>query len=88
MVCGLTMNEAHRSRGEHPARRGEERPIPAAKLRPADRTSEHLHLVAEDGVLELELRHAPTSGEPSDETNEDEVDEGSQGAGMLPTSVN
>jgi hypothetical protein len=40
------------------------------------------------GVLELELRHTPTSGEPSDETNEDEVDEGSQGAGMLTTSVN
>ena len=74
--------------GERPARRGEERPIPVAKLRPADRTSEHLHLVAQDGVLELELRHTPTSGEPSDETNEDEVDEGSQGAGMLPTSVN
>jgi hypothetical protein len=41
--------------GDRPARRGEEGPIPVAKLRPADRTSEHLHLVAEDGVLELEL---------------------------------
>jgi hypothetical protein len=40
--------------GEPPARRGEERPIPVAKLRPADRTSGHLHLVAEDRVLELE----------------------------------
>ena len=41
--------------GERAARGGKERPIPVAKLRPADRASEHLHLVTEDGVLELEL---------------------------------
>jgi hypothetical protein len=74
--------------GDRPARRGEERPVPVAKLGPADRTSEHSHLVAEDGVLELELGHAPASGEASDETNEHEVDEGSQSERMLPASVN
>ncbi len=88
MVCGLTMNEAHRSRESvllAAARNARSR------SRSSGRRTERLstlHLVAQDGVLELELRHTPTSGEPSDETNEDEVDEGSQGAGMLPTSVN
>ncbi len=36
--------------------------------------------MTEDGVLELELRHAPTSGQDSDEADEHEVGEGSQGA--------
>jgi hypothetical protein len=74
--------------GERPARCGEERPVPVAKFGPADRTSEHSHLVAEDGVLELELGHAPASGEASHATNEHEVDEGSQSERMLPASVN
>jgi hypothetical protein len=42
--------------------------------------AEHPHLVAEHGVLEPEVRHAPTSGVPSDEANQDEVGEGPQGA--------
>jgi len=79
-VCGVTMNEANRSRESARPRRREEHPIPIAKLRPADRPSEHLHLVAEDGVLELELGDAPTSGERHDEPDERDVDEGSQGA--------
>jgi hypothetical protein len=74
--------------GECSARRREERPIPIAKLRAADRPSEHLHLVAQDGVLELKLGNAPMSGERPDEAKEDEVDEGSQRARMLPISVN
>ena len=36
--------------------------------------------MAEDGVLELELRNAPTPGEQTDETNQEEVRERSQGA--------
>jgi hypothetical protein len=41
--------------GEGPARRREERAIPVAKLRAPGRPAEDLHLVAENGVLELEL---------------------------------
>jgi hypothetical protein len=41
--------------GEGPARHREERPIPVTKLRAPDRPAEDLHLVAEYGVLELEL---------------------------------
>jgi hypothetical protein len=74
--------------GECPARRGKEGPIPVVKLRPTDRAAEHFHLVAKHGVLELELRGAPASGEQPDEANEHEVDEGSHGARMLPTGVN
>ncbi len=43
--------------------------------------------MTEGSVLELELRHAPLSGEHSEEADEHEVREGSQGAGMLPASV-
>jgi hypothetical protein len=43
--------------------------------------------VAEDGVLELELGEAPTSGERPDPTDEHEVDEGSQGPRMLHASA-
>jgi transposase len=74
------MNEAQRSRGEAPARRREEPPVAVLELGAPNGAAEHLHLVAEHGVLELELRHAPTSGEPSDEANKDEVGEGSQRA--------
>lgn len=74
--------------GEGPARRREEHPIPVAKLRPADRPSEHIHLVAEHGVLELELGHAPPSGEQTDETNQEEVCERSQGARDATDRVN
>jgi hypothetical protein len=66
--------------GEGPARRGEEPPVAVLELGAPNGAAEHPHLVAEHGVLELELRHAPTSGEPSDEANKDEVGEGSQGA--------
>ncbi len=43
--------------------------------------------MTKDGVLELELGELPTSGERSHEPDEHEVDEGSQGAGMLPACV-
>jgi hypothetical protein len=43
--------------------------------------------VAEHGVLELELGHAPPAGEHSDPANEHEVDEESQGPRMLPASA-
>jgi hypothetical protein len=43
--------------------------------------------VAEDGVLEMELGHAPSPGEHSDRAYEHEVDEGSQGSRMLPASA-
>ena len=66
--------------GERAARGGKKHPIPIAKLRPADRASEHLHLVTEDGVLELELRDDPTPGEQPDEAQEHDVGQGSQGA--------
>ena len=45
--------------GEGSARRREERSIAVLHLRASDRPAEDLHLVAEDGVLELELGHAP-----------------------------
>jgi hypothetical protein len=43
--------------------------------------------VAEDGVLQLELRHAPTS-EHSEQSDSHEVGEGSQSARMLHAIVN
>ena len=49
--------------GQRPARRGEERPIVVFEVGAAHRTAKNSYLVAKDGVLELELRHAPTSGE-------------------------
>jgi hypothetical protein len=49
--------------GQRPARRGEERPIVVFELGAAHRAAKNSYLVAKDGVLELELRHAPTSGE-------------------------
>jgi hypothetical protein len=49
--------------GQRPARRGEERPIVAFELWAADRAAKNSYLVAKDGVLELELRHTPTSSE-------------------------
>lgn len=44
--------------------------------------------MAKDGVLELELRHAPAPREHSHEADEYKVDERCQDAVMLPTSVN
>jgi hypothetical protein len=44
--------------------------------------------VAEDGVLKFELTHTSASAEESDHASEHEVDDGSQGARMLPTAVN
>jgi hypothetical protein len=73
--------------GEGPARRREERPIGVLQVRASDRAAENLHLVAEDGVLELELGNAPPSGEHADPADEHEVDEGSQGPRMLHASV-
>lgn len=55
---------------ERPARRGEERAVPVAQLGASDRPAQHLHLVTEHGVLELELRDAPRSGQQFDETNQ------------------
>jgi hypothetical protein len=52
------------------------------------RPSEHPHLVAEHGVLKLQLRHSSTSAQQPDKANEHEVGEGSQGAGIVPTSGN
>src|SRR6266511_2617322 len=66
--------------GKRPTRGGEERPVPVAKVRTRDRAAEHPHLVPEDCVLELELRHAPSSCHYPDETDKHEVEEGSQGA--------
>jgi len=72
---------------ERPTRRGEERPVSVFELRAARRTAKHPYLVTKGSVFELELRHAPLSGEHSDQADEHEVAEGSQGAGMLPASV-
>jgi hypothetical protein len=49
--------------GQRPARRGEERPIVVFELRAAHRAAKNSYLMAKNGVLELELRHAPTSSE-------------------------
>jgi hypothetical protein len=87
-VCGVIMNEAHRSRDSAllaAARNVRSRSLSSGA---PDGPSEHLHLVPEDGVLELKLRHPPSSGQHPEEANEHEVGEGSQGARMLPTSVN
>jgi hypothetical protein len=65
--------------GERSTRRGEERSVPVAKVRTPDRAPEHLHLVPEDRVLELELRHVSTPGKHPDEADKHEVEEGSQG---------
>src|SRR5918994_6101250 len=73
---------------QRPARRGEERPVAVLQLWTPDRAAEHPHLVAEGGVLELELRDAPSVGEHSEQANEHEVGEGSQGARMLPATLN
>ncbi len=67
--------------------RGEKRPVPVIQIGAADRPPEDLHLVTKDGVLELELGEPPASGERSHEPDEHEVEEGSQGAGMLPACV-
>jgi hypothetical protein len=53
-----------------------------------DGASQDLHSVAKDGVLELELRHASTPREHSNEADEYELDKRRQRAVMLPTSVN
>src|ERR687897_627024 len=66
---------------QRPARRGEERPVAVLQLWTPDRAAEHPHLVAEGGVLELELRDAPSVGEHSEQANEHEVGEGSQARG-------
>ena len=73
---------------QRPARRGEERPVAVLQLWTPDRAAEHPHLVAEGGVLKLELRDAPSVGEQSEQANEHEVGEGSQGARMLPATLN
>jgi hypothetical protein len=49
--------------GQRPARRGEERPIVVLELGAAHRAAKNSYLVAKNGVLELELRHAPTCSE-------------------------
>jgi hypothetical protein len=83
----VTMNEGHRSRER--ARLAAARNARSLSFRSGRRTVrlEDLHLVTKDGVLELELGELPTSGERSHEPDEHEVDEGSQGAGMLPACV-
>src|SRR6266536_202664 len=86
-VWGVTMNEAQRSRQSALLAAARKRPVSVFELRAAHRTAEHPYLVTEGSVLELELRHAPLSGEHSEEADEHEVGEGSQGAGMLPASV-
>jgi hypothetical protein len=67
--------------GEHPARRGEEHPIPVFELRSADGSAEHPHLVAQNCVLELELMDPSAPAQESDQPNEQEVDDRPQGAG-------
>ena len=49
------MNEAHRSRQRARLAAARNARVPVAKLRAPDRPAEDLHLVAENGVLELEL---------------------------------
>ncbi len=56
LVTPQTLLRWHRQR---PARRGEERPVAVLQLRAPDGPTEDLDLVAEDGILELELGHAP-----------------------------
>jgi hypothetical protein len=73
---------------EGPACRREEHSVAVLELGATDRAPKHPHLVAEDGVLQLELRHAPTYGEHSEQANNHEVGEGSQSARMLPAIVN
>jgi hypothetical protein len=86
-VRGVTMNEAHRSRDS--ARLAAARSARSRSFSSGRRTvrREHPHLVAEGGVLELELRDAPSVGEHSEQANEHEVGEGSQGARMLPATL-
>ncbi len=50
------------------------------ELGSAHGATEHSHLVTEHDVLELSWDTLPLPGEGSDESNEDEVDQGSQGA--------
>src|SRR6266508_3125494 len=66
--------------GERPARCREERPVTVLQLGAPEGAAQDLHLVAEDRVLQLELRHAPVSGEHPDEADEHEVEERSHGA--------
>ena len=66
-------------------RRGAGSAARCSPRRGSDRAAEHPHL-AEGGVLELELRDAPSVGEHSEQANEHEVGEGSQGARMLPAT--
>ena len=72
--------------GERSARRGEERSIPVAELRATHAPSEDPHLMAEHGVLELELGQTTASSERSNQPSEQEVQEGSQGPRMLPAA--
>jgi hypothetical protein len=69
------------------ARRGEECPVAVLQLRASHRPAEDLQLVAKDRVLELELGHAPLTGEHSDDPDEHEANEGSQGPRMLHASA-
>ncbi len=73
--------------GEGTTRRREERPIAVLQFRAPNGPPENFHLMAENGVLELELGHAPPTCEHSDHADEHEVDEGSHGPRMLPTSA-
>ena len=72
---------------EGTTRRREEHPIAVLQFRAPDGPPEDFHLMAENGVLELELRHAPPAGEHSHHADEHEVDEGSHGPRMLPTGA-
>jgi hypothetical protein len=66
------MNDAHRS--WESARLAAARKARSVSFSSGRRTvPQHPHLVAQDGVPELELRHAPASSEHPDEANEHEV---------------
>ena len=75
----MSMKDAHRSPAERPARGGKERSVAIPEIGAADPPPENPHLMAEHGVLKLELGHACASGKCSDQPDEHVVDEGSQG---------
>jgi hypothetical protein len=86
-VWGVTMNEPHRSR-ESPrlaaARNARSRSRSSGRRTGRRRTFSWWRRT---GVFELELGHAPPTGEHPDPTDEHEVDEGSQGPRMLHASA-
>ncbi len=76
----MTMKEAQRSRASALLAAARNARSRSFQLGAPEGAAQDLHLVAEDRVLQLELRHAPVSGEHPDEADEHEVEERSHGA--------